>query len=293
MAQHTRGPRQDNQDAVQAGEGHRGGVDLSPAEALEVERKLPPSVQVLHEAVRIQGELEMSRSTSALAWSSLAAGLSIGFSMLVPALLKAHLPHVPAAELVAAFGYSAGFLMVILARQQLFTENTTTAVLPLMTHPGMHALLRLLRLWGIVLLGNVVGGALFALAVTWLPMVEVPAHEEMRKAADAMLHQPASVLFAKAIVAGWLIATMVWLAAAAEGAKTLVVLLLPWLVGIGAFAHVVVGTVEGAYLLFNGQAGIGEVLAFFWPTLAGNVVGGSLIFALVSHAQVRSDAPEH
>ncbi|MCY1512792.1 Inner membrane protein YfdC [compost metagenome] len=30
-------------------------------------------------------------------------------------------------------------------------------------------------------------------------------------------------------------------------------------------------------------------LAFAGPTLAGNIVGGSFIFALISHAQIRSD----
>ena len=290
---HAPEPRKDNQDAVRAERRGDDAVDLTPAEALEVEKKLPPSVQVLHEAVRIQGEMEMARSTAALGWSAVAAGLSMGFSMLVPALLQAHLPQAPAWALLTALGYSVGFLMVILARQQLFTENTTTAVLPLMTHPGLHPLLRLLRLWGIVLLGNLAGGALFVAALVQLPMVDAPVHEAILAAATKAHAHPAFVLFSKGIVAGWLIAIMVWLAAASEGAKVLVVLLLPWLVAVGGFAHVVVGAIEGWYLVFTGHAGVAAFLAFVLPTLAGNIVGGSLIFALVSHAQVRSDHAGH
>ena len=135
--------RQDNRDAVRSGNRRGEGFALSKSEEKEVEQKLPPSVQVLHETIRIQGDLEMSRSTSALAWSALAAGLSMGFSMLVPALLQAHLPDVPERFLVSRLGYTVGFLVVILARQQLFTENTMTAVLPFMTRPGLHSLLRL------------------------------------------------------------------------------------------------------------------------------------------------------
>ena len=281
--------RQDNQDAVRAGNRHGEGFALSASEEREVERKLPPSVQVLHEAVRIQGELEMSRSTPALAWSSIAAGLSMGFSMLVPALLEAHLPPGPAWKLVSAFGYTVGFLVVILARQQLFTENTMTAVLPLMTHPGLRSLLRLLRLWGIVLLGNLVGGAVFAFAVGHLPVAEPATYEAVRASAGEMLANPPWALFAKGILAGWLIATMVWLATAAESAKTLVIVLLTWLVGIGGFAHVVVGAIEAWYLVFEGRLDIAGFLAFLLPTLLGNLVGGSVIFALISHAQVRSD----
>lgn len=282
--------RQDNQDAVRSGNRDGEGFALSASEEREVERKLPPSVQVLHEAVRIQGELEMSRSTSALAWSSLAAGLSMGFSMLVPALLQAHLPAGPGWKLVSAFGYTIGFLVVILARQQLFTENTMTAVLPLMTHPGARTLLRLLRLWSIVLLGNLVGGAVFAFAVGHMPIAEAATYEALGQAGADMLRNPPWTLFAKGIPAGWLIATMVWLATAAESAKTLVIILLTWLVGIGGFAHVIVGAIEGLYMVFAGRADFaGFLTAFLLPTLLGNLVGGSLIFALISHAQVRCD----
>jgi len=283
--------RHERHEAVRA-EGRQGdGPQLSAEEEREVARKLPPSVQVLHEAVRIQGELEMDRSVAALAWSSLAAGLSMGFSMLVPALLQAHLPHASAWEIVTTLGYTVGFLIVVLARQQLFTENTMTAVLPLMTHPGMKSLMRLLRLWGVVLLGNLVGGALFAFAIVRMPMLEPGAYDAIREAATTMLAQSPWKLFSTGILAGWLIATMVWLVAAAEGAKTLVILVLTWLVGLGGFAHVVVGAIEGMFLVFEGRAAFAPFVAsFLLPTLAGNVVGGSLIFALVSHAQVRGEA---
>ncbi|MCJ0824537.1 formate/nitrite transporter family protein [Luteimonas sp. 50] len=291
MASHVGEVRQDNQEAVRSGNGRGEGVTLSPSEEREVEGKLPPSVQVLHEAVRIQGEMEMARSASALAWSSLAAGLSMGFSMLVPALLQARLPHAPAWQLVVAAGYTVGFLIVILARQQLFTENTTTAVLPLMTKPGLRPLLRLLRLWGIVLLGNIVGGAVFAFAVVHMPIIDTATAAALHGTATEMLRQAPWVLFSKGIVAGWLIATMVWLLAAADHSRALVIVLLTWLVGIGGFAHVVVGSIEALYLVFEDGTGGAGFVAFLLPTLAGNVVGGSVIFALISHAQVRSDEP--
>lgn len=266
-------------------------MNLSAAEEREVERKLPPSVQVLHETVRIQGDHELARTTSALAWSSLAAGLSMGFSMLVPALLHAQLPPDPAWKLVSTFGYSVGFLIVILARQQLFTENTMTAVLPLMAQPSLRAFLRLLRLWCIVLLGNLAGGALFALAVGRLPVADPATYAALRDAATELLGNTPWQLFTKGILAGWLVATMVWLVAASENAKAPVIVLLTWMIGIGGFAHVIVGAIEGLYLVFDGRVGFGAfVVAFLLPTLAGNVVGGSLIFTLVSHAQVRSDA---
>lgn len=47
-------------------------------------------------------------------------------------MLTATMTGVPGAALIADVGYAVGFLIVILARQQLFTENTLTAVLPIM-----------------------------------------------------------------------------------------------------------------------------------------------------------------
>jgi formate-nitrite transporter family protein len=282
--------RKDNAEAVEAESRSGEGFELSQSEEKEVEQKLPPSVQVLHEAVRIQGQMEMDRSTSALVWSSLAAGLTMGFSMLAPALLQANLPAGPGWKLLATSGYAVGFLIVILARQQLFTENTMTAVLPFMTRPDGHSFVRLLRLWGIVLLGNLVGGAVFAFAIGHLPMLEPATYAAIRDSGMEMLRNSPWALFSKGIIAGWLVATMVWLVTAEERSKALVIIVLAWLIGMGGFAHVIVGAIEGLFLVFDGRTGFAEfVAAFLLPTLIGNVVGGSLIFALISHAQVRSD----
>ena len=262
--------RQDNQEAVRSASRQEHHVGLSESEEREVEQKLPPSVQVLHEAIRIQGEMEMDRSTSALIWSSLAAGLTMGFSMLAPALLQAHLPEGPAWKLVTRFGYAFGFLIVILARQQLFTENTMTAVLPFMTCPNGRSLMRLLRLWGIVLLGNLIGGAVFAFAMVHMPMMEQSAYDVLRESASELMRNSAWALFSKGILAAWLVATMVWLVTAAEGSKVLVIILLAWLIGVGGFAHIIVGAIEGLFLVFDGTAGILDFVAhFLLPTLAG------------------------
>ena len=108
---------------------------LDDEERHDAERRMPPRAAVLHEAVGAVGEEELRRTPSALMWSGLAAGMSMGFSMVASGALKAYLPEMPFTHLVAAFGYSAGFVIVIMARQQLFTENTLTVVLPLMSAP--------------------------------------------------------------------------------------------------------------------------------------------------------------
>src|SRR3954465_414824 len=103
---------------------------LSEVELQEAQEKSSVTVHVVHEAVRREGEEELKRTNSALAWSGLAAGLSIGFSVILEGLLRAKLPDSPWRPVISKFGYSAGFVLVILGRQQLFTENTLTPILP-------------------------------------------------------------------------------------------------------------------------------------------------------------------
>lgn len=273
-------------DSVQADDG----FDLSAEEERDVDRKLPPSVQVLHEIIRAQGEIELGRSVAALGWSALAAGLTMGFSMLVPALLAARLPPTPASYLISTFGYSVGFLIVILARQQLFTENTMTAVLPMMTDPSWRAFGRLLRLWGVVMLGNLIGVALFAYGCMRLPLFDAPTHDLLIASGNHLMLNTTLQMFVKGTVAGWLIATMVWLVPSSDHAKLGVIVLMTYIVGLGGFTHIVVGSTEALVLVFSDKLlFVDYLLKFALPTLAGNIVGGSLIFALISHVQVRSD----
>src|SRR4051794_23768198 len=94
----------------------------------EASERQSPGSHVVHEAIVAEGLEELSRTTAALAWSALAGGLSIGFSLVAEAALHAHLPDTAWRPLVSKLGYSVGFLIVILGRQQLFTENTLTPI---------------------------------------------------------------------------------------------------------------------------------------------------------------------
>ena len=266
------------------------GFSLSGDEEGDVEDKRPPRAAVLHEVIRREGEQELSRGFAALSLSALAAGLSMGFSMLARGLLHRHLAGMPGAFLLESLGYPFGFVVVILARQQLFTENTLTAVLPIMTDPNLPAFGRLLRLWAIVFAGNLVGIALFAWGLMHLDQFDQPSQDAFLAIGRELMHNTPWQMFTKGILAGWLIALMVWLLPAVEGGKILAITLVTYLIALGGFTHIIVGSVEALYLVFAGELGFsGYVTDFALPTLAGNIVGGSLIFALVSHAQVRSD----
>jgi len=264
---------------------------LSADEEQEVSHSQPPRAAVLHEIIRYQGDQELERTLGALWWSALAAGLSMGLSLMAMGLFYARLPEGDGAQVVASIGYSAGFLAVILARQQLFTENTLTAVLPVMTAPTLANFGRLLRLWGVVLFGNLAGTLLVAWVMLELPIFDSKTDVAFLEVGRKVMKNDISQMFAKGIVSGWMIATMVWMIPSMEHAKIWIILMITYLMALGDFTHIVVGSVEVSYLVWAGD----ETWSRFWlefalPTLAGNIIGGSFIFALISHAQVRSDS---
>ena len=102
---------------------------------------------MVHETIRKEGEGELQRTVQSLLFSGFAAGLSMGFSMVADGLLSARLPEAPWSGTVSSFGYTVGFLIVVLGRQQLFTESTLTAMLPVLNRRNRESLLLMLRLW--------------------------------------------------------------------------------------------------------------------------------------------------
>ena len=264
---------------------------LSADEEQEVSHNQPPRAAVLHEIIRYQGDQELERTIAALFWSALAAGLTMGLSLMAMGLFYSRLPEGDSSQVIASIGYSAGFLAVILARQQLFTENTLTAVLPVMTEPSLRNFGRLLRLWSVVLLGNLAGTILVSYVMLNLPIFDSKTDVAFLDVGRKVMENDLNQMFAKGIILGWMIATMVWMIPSMETAKVWIILMITYLMALGDFTHIVVGSVEVSYLVWAGEVS----WAAFWldfaaPTLIGNIIGGSFIFALISHAQVRSDS---
>ncbi len=263
--------------------------ELTEKQREEAQERTSVSVDVVHEAIRHDGEEELNRSISALAWSGLAAGLSMGFSFVAQALFRAYLPDEPWRPLVVRLGYPLGFLIVIIGRQQLFTENTLTAIIPLFAKRNVNTLIRVARLWTIVLIANLVGAHLFAWVVGNTPMFQPNVQSSML----ALAKDAAEVTFGAAILrgifAGWLIAMVVWMLAAIDTGRVAVIVILTYIVGLANLTHIVAGAVEVLFLPMVGARSWGAVAwGYLLPTLLGNIIGGVSLTAAVNHAQVVS-----
>lgn len=258
---------------------------LDPQEQELAAAHTAPRALVIHELVREEGEEGLRRSSGALAWSGLAAGLSMGFSFLGLALIKSGLPDAPWSRLIDSAGYSVGFMIVILGRQQLFTETTVTAVLPLLVSRSWMTFRAVVRFWSVVLIANLVGALAFAAVLSVPGLFPDAVYHALidtgREAVGGMFF-PTMV---RSVFAGWLIALMVWILPSARSARLFVILILTYIVALGRFSHTVAGAVDAAFLVLSGN---GTIYEFCWkflaPTLIGNSIGGIALVALLNHA---------
>jgi formate/nitrite transporter FocA (FNT family) len=272
------------------GQGKRTLKGINKQEIRDVEEMSSPRAPVIYEVVRRLGDEEMERPITSLWWSGVSAGLSISFSLLAQAILEMHLPDTPWRLLIAGFGYCVGFLMVILGRQQLFTESTITAVLPVLSKVSWQSIWGMARIWLIVLIANLTGTLFAAMFCTFTPVLPADLLAGMLKISSALLSLGWWNMAFRGVTSGFLIAAMVWMIPSAENAKFFVITLMTYLIAIGGFTHIVAGSMEAHMLVLNGEWEWWQMLGqFLLPVLLGNMIGGTALFALISYAQVMEE----
>jgi formate/nitrite transporter FocA (FNT family) len=192
----------------------------------------------------------------------------------------------------SAAAYPIGFALVIIGRNQLFTENTLEPVIPLLEDHDLRTLRLVLRLWGIVLFGNLVGALFFALLAAHTPMLQSKLEPAMLHISQEAMAGGFARVFYLGIFAGWLIALTAWLVQATE--RTLAQIVLIWLtiapISAFGFRHSIAGAVEAFYLAAKMGTGWGYALGgFVIPAVLGNIVGGVIFVALLNHGQVAAE----
>jgi len=265
-------------------------IDLSEDEQEAVDEREAASAQVIHEVVRRHGDEELERPAASLIWSGLAGGVAISTSILGEALLESRLPVTEWSSLVASMGYTLGFLIVILGGLQLFTESTLSAVLPVATHPGRRNMGRLLRFWVFVFLANMAGTMLIA-GLSNYGLIGASEHREaMLTLSRRLLEHDFFETLKLAVPAGFLIAAVPWVMPSSKGQQFWVVFVLTYFIAVGGFAHVVAGSGEAWLLAFAGETSFAHAaFGMILPALIGNVIGGTGLFAVLAHAQVKQE----
>ncbi|WP_299588247.1 formate/nitrite transporter family protein [uncultured Tateyamaria sp.] len=256
-------------------------------EADAVDEVAPLSPKLIFEAIRRNGEEELERPNRSLWFSGIAAGILISFSVLGEALLRARLPDAEWRYIIENIGYTFGFLLVILGRMQLFTENTITTVAPVLIQRSRACLIRTIELWSIVIAANVIGAFVVATFLAYAPVLAEDVADAFQQLSAHATSMAPGEGFMRGIPAGVLIAALVWMLPSAKGSEVALIFLFTWLIALGDFTHIVAGSVEMAYLLVQGDMSLASALfGFFIPVLAGNVVGGTIIFTVLVWAQI-------
>lgn len=244
------------------------------------------SAAEIFDRVAAGGRDELKRPSHNLAFSGLGAGLAMGISALGVAIAQVELGEGRVAEMVAYLLYPLGFLVVILGRQQLFTENTlfpVSLILAERRHVASTA-----RLWAVVLAANLVGTLLFALLAVHTPALPTAVADQLQVLGVEAGTRGFATVFWTGIVGGWLIALVAWLVTASDDTigQLAVVVLLTYVVGLGHFAHSIAGSAEVLAALVGGDVPLSTYLSWLTGAVTGNAVGGVVIVALFNYGQV-------
>lgn len=245
---------------------------------------------VIYEIIRQEGIEELNRPLQSLWWSGIAAGAALSMSVYCEGFLHLHLPDQNWRPLVENLGYIVGFLIVILSRFQLFTENTITVILPLLNDPRPRTLALAARLWGIVFIANMVGSLLSVALVVFGGAINEPQLAAAMEISHHMMDKSALEVLQHGIPAGFLIAALVWCLPSAKGSEFWIIALLTYVIALGDFTHVVAGSTEVFLLLLNGDLSIFDaVFKGIGPAFIGNVIGGTGLFTMIAYGQIKEE----
>lgn len=248
--------------------------------------------RVIHE-----GEEIFKINNRAMTLSAIIAGLEIGFSYFLLCTLH-HLLEGKIGEnaifKLFSIVYPVGFILVILGKSALFTEQTSVLTLPVLN--GQRKITELLRIWGLVIVGNVIGGILFTLFIGALaPQLNLFTHETMITVGSHVAHHDGWTIFLSAIVAGWLMGLLTWILNSTTNSlsRIFLIILITGVIGFGGFHHSIVGNIEvfGAYL-YSDAISIFDYLSFLLLTLLGNAIGGGVVVGLFKYRIFESNYAE-
>ncbi len=249
------------------------------------------SALTIYSIILREGEEELRRPKTSLWWSGVAAGIGISTSVLAEGVIRARLdPNLPYLQLIESLGYTVGFVLVIMSRLQLFTENTITVVLPILAEPTRERFYRTARLWAIVFAANMTGtffASMLAAHGGILPDPVLSAVLDLSRETAAL---PALTALTHGIPAGFLIAALVWILPSAKGSELSVIVMFTWLIAAGGSTHVIAGSNEIFNLVVIGEIGILSAFTHhIAPILLGNILGGTCLFALLAYGQVHME----
>ncbi|WP_242678591.1 formate/nitrite transporter family protein [Psychrobacter pygoscelis] len=232
-----------------------------------------------------------NRSLGSLFTSAFTAGIEIGISLFVIFTAYALLSDIFSVQdnhyalVLASLLYPIGFIVVVIGQSLLFTEQTSLLSLPVLNK--IEPVSKLLRLWGIVIAGNLVGGCLFALVIIGLGLqMGLYRTEQIDHYAQHVLDFKWWVMLGSAIMAGWLMGVAAWLVTSSRDtiSRIILVTLITGSIGFLGLHHSIVGNIEiFSALIYGHGVDVMTYLEFLLIVLLGNTIGGVVFVAVLKN----------
>ncbi len=245
-----------------------------------------PSAEEIYHQVAANARQELKRSSFSLALSGFGGGIFMGLSALGTALALALLPPSPSAQVISRMLYPLGFIVVIIGRSQLFTENTLYPVALVLAEKKQFW--NTMRLWVIVLPSNVLGALTFATLAALTPSISHSTLHELVKLGQEAAANPPSAVFWTGVMGGWIIALAAWLVSGSHSitGSVMVIWVLTFIVGLGNFAHCIATSGEIFAAILTHAVPWSTYPAWFFPAVLGNICGGVGMVTILEYGQV-------
>lgn len=270
---------EDSQSDERSDGARRPGVGSDPAADASVAEQ---EVEEAFLAVVDQGRRRMSRRILPLLATGAVGGIDVGTGVLGLLYVESQTKD----KLLGGLAFSFGFVVLTLARSELFTEDF---LIPVSTVIARQARLRmLLRLWGGTLLANLAGGWVFTwFIIEGFPDVRSTAVESGTYYVHLGLGMRA---FSLAVLGGAVITLMTWMQHSSDHVDARVVAAVGagFLLGGLRLNHAIVNSLLIFSALQTGHAPFGYLQ---WAETAGlaavgNMVGGITLVTLLRLFQV-------
>jgi formate-nitrite transporter family protein len=253
-----------------------------------------PTPQEIYERAEAEGRRRLDMPVAEQLATGFIAGVTIVFGIVALGIVESLLaPRWGAGvgRLGGALAFGAGVVFLVVGRAELFSENFFDPVTVAIEEGGTRVWGRLVRLWAIALLLNLVGGAVLVAILTVDGALPAPAVAAMERMAEDIVATSWSATAARAVLAGALLTLLSYMLNATNtvGARIPVAFLVGFVLALGPFDHVVVSALHVLFGIWSsGAPGYGGLLRNISIATCGNVLGGVLLMTLTHTAQVRA-----
>jgi formate/nitrite transporter FocA (FNT family) len=258
----------------------------APAEQPAAQKNLDrPSAEEIYQQVARNAESELKRTSLSLAISGVTGGLFMGFSALGVGLAMVYLASSSHVFLLSRMFYPLGFIVVIMGRSQLFTENTLYPVALVLAEK--RQIWNTMRLWAIVLPSNVLGAFAFAALISLTPALPPDVLHAIAQLGVDACALPPSTIFWSGVMGGWIIASTAWLVSGSHSITGSVALiwLLTFVVGLGSFAHCIAASGEILTAVLTHRLAWQIYPHWLLFAVCGNICGGVFMVTLLEYGQ--------